>query len=111
MICDTSFLQEQCDQDMEMVETMIEMFISTAPGYLVTMNNAFLVANFTEVKDAAHGFLSSLKIMGASEIVEITKKVEDNIMNGVFDDIETLIGQVDHLTKKAIQELKEIKNR
>jgi HPt (histidine-containing phosphotransfer) domain-containing protein len=109
MICDTTFLQEQCDQDMEMVQTMVEMFISTAPGYLERINTAFLNENFTEVKDAAHGFLSSLKIMGASEIVEITKKVEDNIMNRVFDDIESLIGQVDSLTKKAIQELKEIK--
>lgn len=109
MICDTTFLQEQCDHDMEMVETMIEMFISTAPSYLDRINNAFLVANFTEVKDAAHGFLSSLKIMGASEIVEITKQVEDNIMNGDLEDIESLIGQVDSLTKKAIQELKVIK--
>ena len=109
MICDTSFLKEQCDNDQEMVESMIDMFIATAPGYLERMNTAFETQHYTDVKDAAHGFLSSLKIMGASEIVKITKQVEVNIINDDFEEIKSLISQVDFLTKKAIQELKAIK--
>lgn len=105
MICNTSFLKEQCDNDQEMVESMIEMFINTAPGYLERMNVAYGERQYNDLKDAAHGFLSSLKIMGATEIVNVAKQIETDILNEVFDDVSSLLEQVNVLTQQAIQEL------
>lgn len=107
MICNTAFLKEQCDYDEEMVETMINMFVSTAPDYLKKMNDAHESRNFSELKNAAHGFLSSLKIMGATKVVTLTQKIEADVMNDSFDQLETLLSQVNELTNMAIEELNE----
>jgi HPt (histidine-containing phosphotransfer) domain-containing protein len=111
MICDTSFLKEQCDNDQEMVESMIDMFIATAPGYLERMNTAFETQHYTDVKDAAHGFLSSLKIMGATAVVEVTKQLETEILEELYINVESLLNQVNTLTKQAIEELVEVQKK
>lgn len=110
MICNTDFLKEQCDHDEEMINTMINMFVSSAPGYVLKMNEALKNRKFQELKDAAHAFLSSLKIMGAQQIVTHTQQIEHDIYNNIHENLAELTLEVSQLTTIALQELKASSN-
>ncbi|MFT6845100.1 MAG: HPt (histidine-containing phosphotransfer) domain-containing protein [Flavobacteriales bacterium] len=110
MICNTAFLKEQCDNDQEMVQTMVDIFINTAPDYLQSIIEAQKSCKFQELKNAAHGFLSSLKIMGAEQIVVLTQQIEHNIIDNKLESIEHLTKEVCRLTYQALDELNALKN-
>ncbi len=105
MICNISFLQEQCDNDTDMVNVMIEMFIETAPKYVEAINNAFTNNDMAELRASAHGYLSSLKIIGAASIVEIVQGIENKVMDNDYSDLTIMVPKVIELTSEAISEL------
>lgn len=107
-VCDTSFLLSQCENDQEMFLAMIDLFKTNAPIYMKKIQEAFQERKAEELKDGAHAFLSSLKLMGAHEAVEITKRIETKAMEGKVEDLGEQVDLLSVNVEKALEEVKKI---
>lgn len=71
-----SYLFEIAGGDKDFVKKIITLFVSTTPQTLQDIRSFHSIKDYKAVKDAAHKYKSSIKILGHAELGEIAATIE-----------------------------------
>lgn len=107
MKTDLSYLQNMTDGNMELIQEMIDIFISQVKEYGQKMKQLFKEKKWMELSKLAHKAKASVAIMGMSELSEELKELEimakeKKHINKYHDFIHKFINDCD----EAVKELK-----
>ena len=107
-ITDPDFLRQQCEGDDSLIRLMKVTFVENAPNYASQISSHFEQGNWKELGRAAHGYLSSLNIVGARDLVRMASRIEEIcIRNEGLEELDSLVKNVIRDTELAISELRE----
>ncbi len=104
------YLHNTCGGSEEMVQMILDMFISTTPDCLVEMEEHFSNGDSEELRKVAHKVKSSFLTIGAKPTGEKLQLIEDAAKNSEIDQLESTIQQVLQESKAIIEEL-QLKNK
>lgn len=96
---DDSFLKE-----------IIGLYIEQAPDLLKQIKDCAAARDGIEMSRAAHTMKGASLNMGAKMLSDVCKKLESNGKENNFDDIETLLGNLDYIYDYTVTELKTVSN-
>ena len=107
-ITDLSYLHDYSSNDKDFVIEMVELFISSTPGFLDEMQNAFDKGEYKTVGRISHKIKPSMTFMGIKNGKELTIELEEVALEGNdIDKISSKVKEVIQLCTNAIEELKD----
>lgn len=106
-ITDLNYLHEYSSNDKGFVIEMVELFVSSTPGFLQEMQNAFDEQDYEIVGRISHKIKPSMTFMGIKNGKELTIELEEIALEGAqVDLIESKMKEIQLLCSNAIEELK-----
>jgi PAS domain S-box-containing protein len=97
---DLNYLIELSNGDLHFVETMIDAFLTEAPGLLQNLNTAVIQKNWEQVYQQAHKLKPSFAMMGMNNLQEIALEVE-SVVRKTPVDADVLVKLVEQMTSVA----------
>lgn len=99
------YLHKTCGGSEEMVQMILDMFISTTPDCMAEMETHFSNADSEELRKVAHKVKSSFLIIGAKSAGEKLQQIEDAAKDSDISHLGPIIQQVINESDAIIQEL------
>lgn len=100
VIIDISAVMERVDNDLELLETLMEILKSDAPQKVSALREAVATRNASEVRELAHSLKSALGNLGSVIAYRIAVELEKAALQVQFDRLQPLLGELE----EAIQE-------
>lgn len=104
MYIDLEYLKEQCDGQKEMMVLMLDTFLETSPEYMENIEKDLKSGDLEDLRYSSHAFLSSLRILGSTEIGNSIAEIEDKCVNGDRDGLEPLVNETLAKSKIALDQ-------
>ncbi len=105
-ITDLTYLHEYSSDDKDFVIEMIELFLSSTPGFLDEMQSAFDEKNYVTVGRIAHKIKPSMTFMGIKNGKELTIELEEYAVDASdVGKIEEKMKELKSLCNSAFAEL------
>lgn len=103
-------LYEMSGNSPETVKTIINMFLSQAPGRVQELLKHLEKQDWENIKKLAHKMKSSYAILGMTRLKEYMQTMEDDCMNNTIDisKFEAIMTSVQSLNEKLMKELENV---
>lgn len=103
---DLNYLREFCEGDEGKMKKYIEMFLKSAPTFLVKLEELIKAEDALDMANHVHGFNTKLTMMGMKETKSLSVNIENSLreygnITSVKDEINTYLSQI----KSGINEL------
>ncbi|MEW7292754.1 PAS domain-containing hybrid sensor histidine kinase/response regulator [Aquimarina sp. 2304DJ70-9] len=105
--CDLSFLRKTFDNDHEIIQSVLQIFIEETPEDYNRLRNAIENQNGLLIKEVSHKLKSSFKTLGLQEESAILEKIEHLSKEGKLGEISELFLKLDQSYSKIIEEIKQ----
>lgn len=82
---------EITDNDINLFESMMDVFLDVKSEYILNIRNAVMAQNSLELQTSAHQAKSGLGSIGATIASQLALKLEQMGENSVFDNIDEIV--------------------
>ncbi len=105
--CDLSFLQDTFDNDHDIIQSVLQIFLEDTPNDYLKLKNAIANQNSESTKEMAHKLKSSFKTIGLTKEADILEKIEAISKQGTINDVILVsFKKLEHSFPKIIEEIK-----
>ncbi|WP_109298751.1 ATP-binding protein [Aquimarina sp. AU474] len=106
--CDFTFLKNTFDNDAEIIQSVLQIFIEDTPEDYQKLTLAVTNKNHKLTKEVAHKLKSSFKTIGLDTEADILGKIESHSKEGFeFDKIKNLLNKIDQFYPSIIKEIEQ----
>ncbi len=107
-ICDLSFLKKTFDDDNEVIQKVLELFVEDTPGDFEKLRLEIQGQNFFTTKELAHKLKSSFKTIGLNKEAVLLQEIENSSLNKQnFKEIKELFQRLDQSFPQILTEINE----
>ena len=102
------YLQATCGDSVEMMRSIIKMFIDSTPETLLEMRENIVDKNWDLLKRNAHKTKSSFMMVGAKQIGDTLQVIELSSIAGNSNELGNLLSDIENKMDSIIDELKTV---
>ncbi len=108
-ICDLSFLKQTFDNDNEIIQSILQIFIEDTPKDYIKLKSAISKQNSEITREIAHKLKSSFKTIGLKNEADILEQIERaSKENTEFYSIAEMLDKLEQSYPKIIREIKQL---
>jgi HPt (histidine-containing phosphotransfer) domain-containing protein len=106
---DLSYLREISGGDASFIKEMLELYVNTTAQEAILFNNLLQNQNYEGISNLAHKMKAPIQMLGANELFNLIRTVENNSKNGVdLNQLPEQISSIQQLVFDSIDEIQEI---
>lgn len=106
---DLSYLQEISGGDASFIKEMLELYVNTTAQEATLYNNLLQNQDYEGISHLAHKMKAPIQMLGANELFNLVKTVENNSKNGLeLNHLPDQISRIQQLIMDSIDEIQEI---
>lgn len=106
MLLDESILLQSCGGDEDFARELFGEYHQRVSELMVSMREAFLGKQVEEIRKAAHELKGSSLTLGAAEMAQISRTIEDGCKNGQTDSLGEWLKQLEEQSHLLFDHLK-----
>ena len=108
MLLDVTVLLQSCGGDEDFARELFGEYHQRVTELLVSMREAFAIQNVEDIRKAAHELKGSSLTLGASEMAQISRTIEDGCKAGQTGSLTEWLKTLDEQSVALFEHLKSI---